>query len=276
MPELPEVETTMRGIAPHIKNRTIIKVEQRRKDLRFPFPKNFVSRLEGATIASLSRRAKYILVHLDSGETLVIHLGMSGSLVFRERTRKHDHVVFTFDDGLRLVFNDPRRFGLMDLVKDTKTHKLFLHLGAEPLEKAFNSVTLEDSLRNKKTPIKTAIMDQTVVVGVGNIYASESLFLAKISPLRPANSLKKNEYQALVDAIKLILKAAIKSGGSTLRDFVRSSGDAGYFQHQFNVYGRENKPCLCAAKHGILTITPLVKKIVQQGRATYYCSTCQK
>jgi formamidopyrimidine-DNA glycosylase len=311
MPELPEVETTMRGIAPHIKNRTIIKVEQRRKDLRFPFPKNFVSRLEDTTINSLSRRAKYILVHLDSGETLIIHLGMSGSLVFRERTRKHDHVVFTFDDGLRLVFNDPRRFGLMDIISDChhplddgvprheargavapnhfakqrlqngmkqniQTHKLFAHLGAEPLEKAFNSVTLEHSLRNKKTPIKTAIMDQTVVVGVGNIYASESLFLAKISPLRPANSLKKNEYQALVDAIKLTLKAAIKSGGSTLRDFVRSSGDTGYFQHQFNVYGRENKPCLCAAKHGILTITPLVKKITQQGRATYYCSTCQK
>lgn len=276
MPELPEVETTMRGIAPHIKNRTIIKVEQRRKDLRFPFPRGFVSRLEGATITDLSRRAKYILVHLDSGETLIIHLGMSGSLVFRSDTRKHDHVVFTFDDGMRLVFNDPRRFGLMDLVKDTTNHKLFVHLGAEPLEKTFNSVTLEHSLRNKKTPIKTAIMDQTVVVGVGNIYASESLFLAKISPLRPANSLKKNEYQALVDAIKLTLKAAIKSGGSTLRDFVRSSGDAGYFQHHFNVYRREDKPCLCAAKHGILTITPLVKKITQQGRATYYCSTCQK
>jgi len=285
MPELPEVETVVRGIRPHIEKHRIVKVELRRADLRIPFPKDFVKRVEGAEIVGVSRRAKYILMPLNSGETLVIHLGMSGTLVFRnysisvsegEGFKKHDHVVFTLDDGKKLVFNDPRRFGLMELVKNTKTHSLFSHLGAEPLEKTFNSATLEDSLRTRKAPIKTAIMDQKIVVGVGNIYASESLFLAHISPLRPANALKKQEYQALAEAIKTTLKAAIKSGGSTLRDFVRSSGDSGYFQHHFNVYGRENKPCLCAAQHGILKITPLVKKITQQGRATYYCCKCQK
>jgi formamidopyrimidine-DNA glycosylase len=276
MPELPEVETVVRGLTPHLKNRRIMKVELRRADLRVPFPKHFVKRLEGVTIIGLTRRAKYILIALDSGETLIIHLGMSGSLVFRDTEKKHDHVVFTFDDGKKLVFNDPRRFGLMELTKDPSTHKLFAHLGAEPLDKAFNAVTLQASLKRRHTPIKTAMMDQKIVVGVGNIYASESLFLARISPLRKASSLKPEEYQALVKAIQTTLKAAIRSGGSTLRDFVRSSGDAGYFQHAFKVYGREGKPCLCSAKPDTLNSTPLIKRIMQQGRATYYCSECQK
>ena len=277
MPELPEVETVVRGIAPHLKKRRIMQVELRRADLRVPFPKGFRARVEGAAITSIHRRAKYILIGLNTSETLVIHLGMSGSLTFYEgKPRKHDHVVFTLDDGKKLVFNDPRRFGLMDLVKDTKTHKLFAHLGVEPLDDEFNFVTLKDSLSTRSGPIKTAIMDQKVVVGVGNIYASESLFQAHISPLRKANSLKKSEISALCDSIKNVLGIAIKAGGSSIKDFVQSSGNPGYFQHSFEVYGRANKPCLCAAKHGILKITPLVKKITQQGRATYYCSKCQK
>ena len=277
MPELPEVETVVRGIAPYLKKRRITQVELRRADLRVPFPKGFKERLEGAAITSITRRAKYILIGLNTAETLVIHLGMSGSLTFYEGPkRKHDHVVFTLDDGKRLVFNDPRRFGLMELVKNTKTHKLFAHLGVEPLEKEFNSVTLGASLKTRSGPIKTAIMDQKVVVGVGNIYASESLFQAHISPLRKASSLKKSEISALCDSIKNVLGSAIKSGGSSIKDFVQSSGKAGYFQHSFEVYGRANKPCLCAAKHGTLKLTPLVKKITQQGRATYYCSNCQK
>jgi formamidopyrimidine-DNA glycosylase len=277
MPELPEVETVVRGIAPHLKKRRITQVELRRADLRVPFPKGFKERLEGAGITGISRRAKYILIELDTAETLVIHLGMSGSLMFREAPfKKHDHVIFTLDNGKKLIFHDPRRFGLMDLVKDTKTHKLFAHLGVEPLAEGFNSVTLGASLKTRSGPIKTAIMDQKVVVGVGNIYASESLFQAHISPLRKANSLKKSEISALCEGIKNVLELAIKSGGSSIKDFVQSSGKPGYFQHSFEVYGHTNKPCLCAAKHGILKITPLVKKITQQGRATYYCNNCQK
>lgn len=277
MPELPEVETVVSGLTPHLKNRRFSRVELRRKDLRIPFPKDFAERLEGAKIKDISRRAKYILILLDTGETLVVHLGMSGTLVFYDgKPRKHDHVAFIFDNGKKLVFNDPRRFGLMDLVTDTHTHKLFVHLGPEPLSDDFNSVTLKASLNGSSAPIKVAIMDQKRVVGVGNIYASESLFRAHISPLRKANSLKNGEISALCVAIKSVLSDAIRSGGSTLRDFVRSSGDSGYFQHHFDVYGRENKPCLCAAKPDILTSRPLVKKIVQQGRATYYCSRCQK
>ncbi len=281
MPELPEVETVARGLTPHLKNRRFKQVELRRKDLRTPFPKDFVKRLEGAEILDISRRAKYLLLKLDTAETLVIHLGMSGTLVLRPKghnalPEKHDHVLFTLDNGMGLVFNDPRRFGLMDLTGDLTTYAPFMHLGPEPLGKLFNSVTLKASLKGRNTPIKTAIMNQEVVVGVGNIYASESLFLAGISPFRPAKSLKDDEYQALVSAIQKTLKAAIKSGGSTLRDFVRSSGDSGYFQHHFKVYGREGKPCLCGAKSYILLITPLIQKKVQQGRATYYCSNCQK
>ena len=277
MPELPEVETVVRGIAPHLKKHRITRVELRRPDLRMPFPAGFKKRLEGAAITTISRRAKYILIGLDTAETLVIHLGMSGSLMFREQPfKKHDHVIFTLDNGKKLVFNDPRRFGLMDLVEDIHSHKLFKHLGVEPLSEAFNSVTLGASLKTRSGPIKTAIMDQKVVVGVGNIYASESLFQAHISPLRKASSLKKSEISALCKGIKNVLELAIKSGGSSIKDFVQSSGNPGYFQHRFEVYGRANKPCLCAAKHGTLKLTPLVKKITQQGRATYYCSNCQK
>lgn len=273
MPELPEVETVRRGLVPLLENTHIVRVELRRADLRFPFPVRMVQRLTNVRVTGLRRRAKYLLFDLDSGETLLVHLGMTGSLTLREGAFKtHDHVVFHLRGGGRLCYHDPRRFGFMDFVGE----ETFANLGPEPLEQGFTAKYLCAALQRKKGPIKPAIMDQRVVVGVGNIYASESLFLAGISPFRPANALNKSEYQALVKAIRATLQAAIESGGSTLRDYVQATGEPGYFQHAFKVYEREGMPCLCAAKKSTLKLTPLVKKCTQQGRATYYCSVCQK
>lgn len=283
MPELPEVETVCRGIAPELIGQRLTKIVTRRADLRTPFPPDFVMRLENRRILSVTRRAKYILIHLEGALVLVIHLGMSGSLVMHPKgkapaLRTHDHVIFTLDNGMEMRFHDPRRFGLMALVDKSElaTHPLFAHLGPEPLDRKFTATYLQKSLKTRKIPIKTAIMNQEIVVGVGNIYASEALFLAHILPTRPADTLKAKEYQALVEAIRHTLQAAIKSGGSTLRDYVRSSGDPGYFQHDFKVYQREGLPCLCCAPKDTMKLSPLVKKIVQQNRATYYCPKCQK
>lgn len=283
MPELPEVETVARGIAPFIEGQKITETRTNRKDLRTPLPAKFKERLEGVKVNKVTRRAKYVLCHLTSGEVLIIHLGMSGRLVIHPKgqtlpNEKHDHVIITFSNGVRMRFNDPRRFGLMELVKENNLtkDKLFHHLGPEPLEKSFNGEYLRVALQARKTPIKTAIMNQEVVVGVGNIYAAEALYLSHIAPQRPANKLKKAEYQALADSIQKILKSAIKSGGSTLRDYVRSSGDKGYFQLSLNVYQREGLPCYCCATTDTLKSSPLIRRIVQQGRSTFYCSICQK
>jgi len=300
MPELPEVETVRLGLSPVMEGHVLTDVETRRGDLRVPFPKDFVARTKGRKVKALRRRAKYILADLDSGETLVIHLGMSGRMsVFslvapahadapaesKQRrigsyvydrapdgagTGKHDHVVFETDAPARIIFNDHRRFGLMALVDTEKLEqdKLFKDIGIEPLSGAFNAAFLAKALDGKKTPIKSALLDQRVVAGLGNIYVCEALFRAGISPKRLAGAIKKERIAPLVAAIKKVLKDAIAAGGSTLRDHAQATGDPGNFQHHFLVYGREGLKCKnnCPGT---------VKRIVQAGRSTFYCPRCQ-
>jgi formamidopyrimidine-DNA glycosylase len=291
MPELPEVETVRLGLVPVLEGHVITDARIRRRDLRVPFPPNFTDRLKGRRVVSLSRRAKYILAALDSGETLVVHLGMSGRMsVYAQGRRqrlgdyvynpapdgagegKHDHVVFETDAPARIIFNDHRRFGLMALIATAtlQTDKLFKGIGVEPLSASFNARSLAKMLAGKKTPIKSALLDQRVVAGLGNIYVCEALFLAGISPKRWAGAVRPHEAKALTGAIKRVLKAAIAAGGSTLRDHAQATGDPGNFQHRFLVYGREGKPCLGRGCRGT------VKRIVQAGRSTFYCPSCQK
>lgn len=272
MPELPEVETTRRGLLPHLRQKRIASVRVFRRDLRQPIPKGLEAALTGARILDIRRRAKYLLFDIEGGQVLLVHLGMSGSLTIHESPtdsrRVHEHLWMTLEDGSRLVFHDPRRFGVVLLFSGAEeaAHALLAHLGPEPLSPAFSPAYLRKALERRKTNIKLSLMDQELVVGVGNIYASEALFLAGISPKMPAN--QAVEYApALVKAIRQVLEEAIKSGGSTLRDYVRSSGDAGYFQHRFQVYGREGKPCQrCSGA---------IQRIVQGGRATFFCPRCQ-
>jgi formamidopyrimidine-DNA glycosylase len=300
MPELPEVETVRLGLEPVLQGHVLTDVETRRGDLRIPFPKNFVARTKGCTVKKLWRRAKYLLADLDSGETLVIHLGMSGrmsvfSLVAPAHadapadgkprklgnyvydtapvdagTGKHDHVVFETDAPARIIFNDHRRFGLMTLVDTAHLDqdKLFKDIGVEPLSAKFNTAALAKMLEGKKTPIKSALLDQRLIAGLGNIYVCEALFRSHISPKRLAGSLPKERLAPLAAAIKKVLKDAIAAGGSTLRDHAQATGDPGNFQHHFLVYGREGKPCKLGCKG-------TVKRIVQAGRSTFYCPKCQ-
>ncbi len=291
MPELPEVETVRMGLLPVVEGHQFIAVETRRSGLRVPFPKDFAKRLTGRHVKRLWRRAKYLLAELDHGETLVIHLGMSGRMSVtaagKERKLgqyiydsakpelglgKHDHVVLETDAPARIVFTDHRRFGLMTLI-DTASiddDKLFKGLGIEPLSDEFDAAYLANALKGKKTPIKSALLDQRVIAGIGNIYACEALFRAGISPKRLAAKLSKESIAPLVAAIKSVLKEAIKAGGSSLRDHKKTNGELGYFQHHFAVYDRAGEPCpkkSCGGK---------VKRIVQAGRSTFYCPTCQK
>jgi formamidopyrimidine-DNA glycosylase len=291
MPELPEVETVRMGLAPVLEGHRLIKVETRRGDLRRPFPRRFVERLEGHKVEQLRRRAKYLLADLDDGETLVMHLGMSGrmSVYAHGKTRKlgqyvydaapsdaghgkHDHVVLETDAPARIVFTDPRRFGLMTIVDTDKLDRdpLFKGIGVEPLSDEFNSAYLDRVLRGKKTPIKSALLDQRVVAGVGNIYACEALFRAHISPRRLARTIPGPRAAALARAIKAVLHDAIKAGGSSLRDYAKADGGLGEFQHHFAVYDREGARCPDTDCNGT------VKRIVQSGRSTFYCPTCQK
>jgi formamidopyrimidine-DNA glycosylase len=263
--------------------------QTRRGDLRIPFPHDFAARLKGRKVKKLRRRAKYILADLDSGETLVIHLGMSGrmSVYAQGKARKigsyvydtapasagegkHDHVVFETDAPARIVFNDHRRFGLMTLAETAHLdqHKLFKDIGIEPLSGKLTPAWLAKALAGKKTPIKSALLDQRLIAGLGNIYVCEALFRAKISPKRLAGSIKTDRLAPLVVAIKKVLKDAIAAGGSTLRDHAQATGDPGNFQHHFLVYGREGKPCK-------LNCPGTVKRIVQAGRSTFYCPKCQ-
>jgi formamidopyrimidine-DNA glycosylase len=272
MPELPEVETVKRGLEMQIKGRVVNKLYLGKKRLRFPFPDNLEISLKGKKILGIDRRSKYLLVNVGK-EYLVIHLGMSGRILFEEgnyKLQKHDHFILYFNDKTLLVFNDARRFGLIDLVSknELENHKLFVHLGAEPLTKEFNGKYLQQKLTNKNIAIKQAIMDAKNLVGVGNIYASESLFRSYINPKTPAKEIGLKKLEDLSKNIKSVLNEAIISGGSTLRDYVRSDGDIGYFQHSFKVYGRENEPCInCGTS---------IKRIVQQGRSSFYCPVCQK
>lgn len=272
MPELPEVETTMRGLMPLLKGRKLETVKVHAKQLRFPFPRNFAKRLTGAKVTGLTRRAKYILIGLDTGETLLVHLGMSGRLVKSDPALplgKHDHVVLTTDKGVQLRYHDPRRFGLMDLFTSDQAagHRLLAQIGPEPLTD-LDVPTLQAALKGKTAPIKTLLLDQKIVAGLGNIYVSEALFLAGIRPTRPGGKVTKPELDRLVPAIRQVLEASIRAGGTSMRDYVQASGEMGNFQNEFAVYGRENEPCV--------TCENPVNRLVQGGRASFYCPACQR
>jgi formamidopyrimidine-DNA glycosylase len=293
MPELPEVETVRRGLQPAMEGAKIVKAEVRRKDLRFPFQKDFVSRLEDQTVTGLGRRAKYLMADLSSGDVLLMHLGMSGSFRViqddnghtpgqfhhpRSEDRAHDHVVFHMSSGAAVVFNDPRRFGYMKVIARGKIDEepLLNGLGPEPLGNEFDAAMLARSCANKKTSLKAALLDQRVVAGLGNIYVCEALFRAHLSPRRLAATLatKKGEVtdhaRRLVDAIHGVLNQAIKAGGSSLRDHRQTSGELGYFQHSFQVYDREGEKCQTKGCRGV------VRRFNQNGRSTFWCPTCQK
>jgi formamidopyrimidine-DNA glycosylase len=287
MPELPEVETVRRGLAPVLEGAILTRVEARRANLRFPFPDGFVDRLTGARVDHVDRRAKYLVAHLNTGEALIMHLGMSGRFsvidgggtkTFDDYTYstggdpKHDHVVLHIEGGTQIVYNDPRRFGFMDIVasSDLEGCKHFANMGPEPLGNSFNAKVLVNAFEGKKSPIKAALLDQANVAGLGNIYVCEALYRAHIDPTRLASSLKKAEIERLTTHIRSVLTDAINAGGSTLRDFAAADGSLGGFQERFDVYGREGAPCRCGAKNAI------VMRTVQSGRSTFYCPACQR
>jgi len=274
MPELPEVETVCRGLATVLEGRRFAEVQVRRPDMRIPFPKGLAKLLTGRRVEKVRRRAKYILMDLDDGQAVIAHLGMSGRMVITEPAvapGTHDHVVFTTDAGIRVFFNDPRRFGLLTLTQGSAldSHKLFKHLGPDPLTDDFTPEVLSAALKGRATAIKLAILDQHIVVGVGNIYASESLHRAGISPKRKAGTVAGDRADILVPVIKQVLLEAIEAGGSTLRDHVQPSGELGYFQHRFRVYDRAGEACTRDNQGRI-------KRIVQGGRSTFFCPHCQK
>jgi formamidopyrimidine-DNA glycosylase len=279
MPELPEVETVRRGLVPRMVGHRIIRLHQRRRDLRVPLPTRFANRMEGRSVRAIDRRAKYLLFRLDGGETLIVHLGMSGRMTLHDVAsaaghpfERHDHVVFDMDDGWQVRFNDARRFGLMLLVPDgsVATHKAFRSLGPEPLEPDFDGAALAGRLKDRRTPIKAALLDQTTLVGVGNIYACEALFLSGISPRRSAHTVQGERAGRLAAAIRQVLLRSIDDGGSTLRDHVQPGGELGYFQTRFNVYDRAGAACPTRG------CGHLVKRLVQAGRSTFYCARCQR
>jgi formamidopyrimidine-DNA glycosylase len=293
MPELPEVETVRRGLAPVMEGARFLKVEANRPDLRRPFPKDFVKRLTGKTVTGLGRRAKYLLADLSSGDVLMMHLGMSGSFRVaadgraktpgkfhhpRSEARAHDHVVFHMSSGTQVIFNDPRRFGLMLLVPrgELAEHPLMREVGPEPLGNAFDATMLARACAGKKTNLKAALSDQKVVAGLGNIYVCEALHRARLSPKRRASTLATRSgaptehADRLVEAIKAVLNDAIAAGGSSLRDHRRTDGKLGEFQHNFRVYDREGQRCVTPGCPGT------VKRIVQGARSTFFCPTCQK
>jgi formamidopyrimidine-DNA glycosylase len=282
MPELPEVETVRRGLAATFAGGRIVSVEARRPDLRFPLPARFAERLAGQRVLALRRRAKYLIADLASGETLVMHLGMSGSFRIEDNpvgafyhprgTPAHDHVVFRFESGARVVYNDPRRFGFMEIATtaELERHKLFAGLGVEPLGADFGAAALAAAMAGVRAPLKAALLDQRRVAGLGNIYVCEALHAARLSPLREAASLKPAETRRLAAAIVNVLVAAIEAGGSTLRDHRQPDGALGYFQHSFAVYDREGAACGHARCAGTIART------VQSGRSTFYCADCQR
>jgi formamidopyrimidine-DNA glycosylase len=289
MPELPEVETVLRGLESVMVNQKIRNAEIRRPNLRWPFPENMCERLTGATILRFHRRSKYILCDLDTGETLLIHLGMSGRMTISHSVNvtkdllskfkykhplpaKHDHVILDMIDGTRISFNDTRRFGAMDLIetKNLFDHKLIKLLGPEPLGNEFNAPYLHSKLKGKTASIKSAMLDQKIVSGLGNIYVCESLWRAGINPKRLSGKVSRNKIDVLVPIIRNVLTEAISAGGSSLKDHRQANGDLGYFQHSFAVYGREGKKC------SSVNCSELVKRIVQSGRSSFYCAKCQK
>ncbi|MDC1427526.1 bifunctional DNA-formamidopyrimidine glycosylase/DNA-(apurinic or apyrimidinic site) lyase [Rhodospirillaceae bacterium] len=276
MPELPEVETVMRGIQPALEGMKLINVEQRCAKLRWPIPYNLVIRLKGRRVTGIARRAKYIIWYFDNETAMILHLGMSGRISITSHRpavlEKHDHLIFTIEDGTVIRFNDARRFGMVDLVPSDQIfkHRLLKSLGPEPLGNDFSSIGLGAMLEGKQQPIKNALLDQSVVAGLGNIYVCESLYRSNISPRRLAMNVKGRRLGELFVNIKDILNEAIIAGGSTLRDHAQTNGDLGYFQHNFMVYGREGEAC---KKSGCVGE---IKRIIQSGRSTFYCAKCQR
>ncbi|MBY0281910.1 MAG: bifunctional DNA-formamidopyrimidine glycosylase/DNA-(apurinic or apyrimidinic site) lyase [Alphaproteobacteria bacterium] len=276
MPELPEVETVRRGLIPVLEGKILRETEVYRDGLRYPFPPLFRERLKGRKILNLTRRAKYLLLNLDEGYTLVIHLGMSGRIRIEDTVsfmlQKHDHVVFYSNENKVIAYNDARRFGLMDLVQTAHLtdHPLFRHLGPEPFDDNLTPTVFYELLKKRQHSIKIALLDQKLIVGVGNIYASEALWGSGIHPFRSSHSLTLKDAENLLDHIRKVLQRAIMAGGSTLKDHQQPDGKLGYFQHQFAVYGRHLADCTtegCAGK---------IKKEIQAGRSTFYCDACQK
>ena len=296
MPELPEVETVRRGLAPVLEGARFAKVEQRRADLRFPFPRNFAKRLKGRRVERLDRRAKYLMVWLDDGKVLAMHLGMSGRFVVENgagkshrkilgefvqqagEDGKHDHLILTMSNGAVIRYNDARRFGYMTMIEAGKLdeHPLFHGLGIEPLSDALTADCLAARGKGRKQPLKAFLLDQRVLAGIGNIYACEALHRARLMPDRPASILALQSGAAsaaakrLAPAIRDVLEDALEAGGSSLRDYRQADGSLGYFQHRFCVYGREGKPCLRKGCGGTIA------RRVQSGRSTFYCPVCQK
>ena len=275
MPELPEVETVMRGMQPALEGKKLINIEARCDSLRWPIPNNFADRLRGRRVINIARRAKYILWYLDDETVMILHLGMSGRVSITakrpSKIQKHDHLIFTTEEGAVIRFNDARRFGMVDLSTSGSIfqHKLLRQIGPEPLSNDFNELSLKEMLRGKKTTIKNALLDQRVVAGLGNIYVCESLFRSNISPKRLALNVKGKRLKTLLLNIREVLNEAILAGGSSLRDHAQTNGDIGYFQHNFMVYGREGQACKkngCGNK---------VNRIIQSGRSTFYCTKCQ-
>jgi formamidopyrimidine-DNA glycosylase len=275
MPELPEVETIARGLTARLLGKRLLSFKLNRRDLRNPVPPGLKAKLEGRRVTAVTRRAKYILFHLEGGGVLIAHLGMSGRLVLADAGNApapHDHAVLGFEGGVELRFNDARRFGLLDYAteNDLAAHKLFRHLGPEPLAPEFDGALLAKLLKGKKTSIKAALLDQRVVAGLGNIYVSESLYGAALSPRRLARTVQGERAIQLAQAIRDVLARAIAAGGSSLRDYVQASGELGYFQHHWSVYGKEGEPCpRCDCGIGI-------RRIVQGGRSTFYCAKRQR
>lgn len=279
MPELPEVETVMQGLRERLEGRTIVRAIAHRPDLRWPLPEGLQQRLTGARVTGFRRRGKYILMRLNGGDSVLLHLGMSGRMVLSplrpNAVTLHEHLVLETNDGWRLGFVDPRRFGSVDLVatKQEDTHKLLAELGPEPLDPSFSPARLSASLIGKRTPIKAALLDQKVVAGLGNIYVCEALFRARLSPLRSAHTMPGTRATRLVPAIKDTLREAINAGGSSLRDYVQPDGELGYFQHAWKVYGHEGEPCeRCPGRPAC----PGLRRITQSARSTFYCPRTQR
>ncbi|MAP49547.1 MAG: DNA-formamidopyrimidine glycosylase [Oceanicaulis sp.] len=286
MPELPEVETVRRGLTPAMEGRRILRAEARRPDLRFPFPERFAERLTGTVVERLDRRSKYLLARLGSGETLLMHLGMSGrfSVTADDLSRQpgdfvyaapanptHDHMVFHIEGGVTVTYNDPRRFGFMTLYEtDQEDIQPYLKdLGPEPLSNGFSEDRLNKAFKTRRSPVKAGLLDQSVVAGLGNIYVCEALWRAKISPRRLCNSIPGARAARLAPAVRDVIAEAIEAGGSTLRDYAGADGAMGYFQHRFDVYGREGEPChRCEDSR--------VERIVQSGRSSFFCPSCQR
>lgn len=284
MPELPEVETVRRGLEPVLKGRRLLRVDIRRPDLRFPFPEGFVQRIAGARVEALRRRAKYLLIDLDRGETLISHLGMSGRFRIEGRVEtgrfrravgddpRHDHVLLETDVGDRVIYHDPRRFGFMGLAatEDLARHPWFAAMGPEPLSDAFGVESLAVAFRGRRQGPKTLLLDQRTVAGLGNIYVCEALHEAQISPFRPAGRVSRPRLERLARQVKAVLHRAIAAGGSSLRDFAAADGALGYFQHGFRAYDREGEACVNPGCGG------MIRRRVQAGRSTFWCPACQR